>query len=135
LTPEDYSNVLLAITVWREARGEGPEGMRAVANVIRNRAAKLQLGSDVEKLISIITSKNQFSSMTILGDTQTVLWPKAADFETVQNVCLNAAPDNTNGALFYANEGAVTSEWYLKNIIQNPAHSITATIGKQTFRA
>ena len=31
---------IAARTIWGEARGEGPEGMRAVAHVIANRATK-----------------------------------------------------------------------------------------------
>jgi spore germination cell wall hydrolase CwlJ-like protein len=134
MTPDDYARVLLTIVVFREARGDGPDAMRAVANVIRNRASKLQLGSDAEKLIKVITSKNQFSSMSVVGDSQTVVYPLATDYDYISSILNDTQPDNTLGAMFYANEAVVTSEWYKNNIENSPDHPITVKIGKQTFR-
>ena len=123
---------LLLIVCFREARGDGREAMRAVAHVIANRVKVWK--SD---WISVITKPNQFSSMTILGDSQTIVWPTERDavnlYQLISNIYDGTDPDNTNGALYYANEANVTSEWY-KTYIMRPTHPICATVGQQTFR-
>jgi spore germination cell wall hydrolase CwlJ-like protein len=123
---------LLLIVCFREARGDGRDAMRAVAHVIANRVKAWKTD-----WISAITKPNQFSSMTVLGDSQTVVWPTEQDavnlYVLISNVYDGTDPDNTNGALYYANEANVTSEWY-KTYIMSPTHPISATIGPQTFR-
>lgn len=139
MTVDDYAKSLLAIVIWREARGDGLDAMRAVAHVISNRAYKWHHGD----FINTITSPNQFSSMTIRGDSQTVLWPNDTVteqelFNLVESVFSGSDVDNTNGALFYAREDEdllKSSPWYVHNIISNPKHPIVAKIGTQTFRA
>ena len=130
---EDYARCLLLVTAWREARGDGRDAMRAVAHVIKNRADVWGGG-----LIHQITSKNQFSSMTVLGDTQTVLWPDATDAvnlaDVINRVADNFDPDPTGGALYYANLATENSKWFKEEIIAKPeSHPITIVIGKQTF--
>lgn len=137
LTAEDYAKVLLAVVIFREARGDGPVAEQAVAHVVLNRVAAYgQIGPLANKVIKAITSKNQFSSISIVGDTQTAIWPQPADscFGVAEAAYVGSSPDPTNGAIFYANEANVTSKWYTDNIINNPEHPVLAVIGKQTFR-
>jgi spore germination cell wall hydrolase CwlJ-like protein len=63
----------LALVTWREARGEGTEGMTAVACSIMNRVKNPKWwGKDVT---SVITKKWQYSSMTDPNDKQLSTWP------------------------------------------------------------
>lgn len=130
--PAAYDEALLALVCWREARGEGREGMRAVAHVVANRVKAWG-----KSWLDTITSHNQFSSMSVLGDSQTILWPAEKDlydiWEFLDAVYTGKDPDNTSGALYYANEAHVTSEWY-RTYIMSPSHPITVVIGHQTFR-
>lgn len=125
--------VLLMVLCWREARGDGREAMRAVAHVVANRV-KDWGGSWTDQ----ITKPNQFSSMTIAGDSQTALWPSEPEvinfYALLSKVYDGLDPDNTNGAHFYANEENVTSGWYRANIMNDQTHPVVARIGKQVFR-
>lgn len=127
----NYDQFLLALVMWREARGEGPDGMRAVGHVILNRTHAWG-----QTLYQAIIGRNQFSSITVLGDSQTVLWPLPNDpvFALAAEVYNGTSPDPTGGALYYANESAITSEWYQIHIVADPAHEVTAQIGHHTFR-
>lgn len=133
--PEIYQKNLLALVAWREARNEGREGLRGVMHVIRNR---VHAGwGDWE---DVITRKNQFSSMTYTNDPQLTLWPSKehAGWETFLN-CLelanivwdNSDPDITNGALYYGNLNAITSQWFKDNVIATM--EMVAQIGNHTF--
>lgn len=128
-----YDMSLLITVAWREARGDGRDAMRAVGHVIANRVR-----ANKSNWIEEICKPNQFSSMTICGDSQTVIWPKEADvinlYALMHNVYDGTDIDNTKGALYYANEPEVGPGWYRTNIIENPMHPINAIIGKQTFR-
>lgn len=134
---DDYFKTLLALVIWREARGEGQDGMRAVAHVIRNRVVATHLPDRWE---DVILGKNQFTSMTYAGDSQLVAWPKEPDekFEfamrTAQRVYDGEDEDNTGGALFYANLKSATSGWFFTEIVGKPLdHPRTVTIGRHTF--
>lgn len=125
-----YDKFLCAICIFREARGDGNDAMLAVAHVIDNRAKAWG-----KSWAQVITDKNQFSSMSVIGDSQTIVWPTEKDdlASIIDEVCQGRLDDVTHGALYYANEAHLQSEWYQRNII-TPAHPITALIGKQTFR-
>jgi len=105
MTP--YAQVLIALCCWREARGEGAAGMRGVAWVIRNRAAKP--GWWGHSLAEVVTCKNQFSSLTAHGDLQLGLWPAETDprwlqaLQSAQEAILVDIPeqDPTQGATYY----------------------------------
>lgn len=142
MNPMDgYLVTLLAICLWREARGEGLEGMRAVAHVIRNRVNRWKQDWD-----QVIAGRNQFSSMTVSGDSQLVVWPDDDDpmFKQVYlmswDIFKGQNPDPTNGSLYYANINLATkpgfSPWFLREIMGKPAeHPVRATIGRHTFYA
>lgn len=72
-----YEIVLLALTLWREARGESYEAKIAVAHTVKNRLSHPGWwGTD---WISVLTKKWQYSSLTDPNDKQLTTWPKADD--------------------------------------------------------
>ena len=132
-----YEAVMLALVMWREARGEGRDGQRAVGHVVRNRA-KAGWGSVVE----CIVKKNQFTSMSVPGDGQLTKWPTLSDgrfreaLEDAQRILDGSDGDLTGGALYYANLEVATSGWFFEHIVGDPVgHPVTATIGRHTFFA
>jgi len=131
MTPADYSKALLALVLYREARGEGAAGMTAVGHVIANRCFQWS-----KSWHDVILGKNQFTSMSVTGDTQTVIWPPLGDpvFDIAEAVYGGFSKDPTGGALYYANESVITSAWYEREIISSGQHPVTVIIGKQTFR-
>lgn len=129
----------LALCTWKEARGEGQDGMRAVMHVIRNRASRWYIKS-AHPIHDAVYAKNQFTSMSVPSDPQFNLEPEENDFYYTSCVTLaplvldGVDPDNTNGALYYANLKAVTSEWFTRNIVEQPGlHPVKATIGHQVY--
>jgi len=122
-----YKSVF-ALTIWREARGEGHEGMRAVAHVIANRSAKQK--TDVS---AICTAPWQFSSMTAPGDPMLIQWPKTGDaqFEDamiiVETIYENADADPTGGATMYANLAVCKPKWDFSKLVH------TVKIGAHDF--
>jgi spore germination cell wall hydrolase CwlJ-like protein len=65
---------MTALCLWREARGEGNQGMTAVACVIRNRAEKRDNSPYAE-----VVRPWAFSSITAHGDPQLAKWPEESD--------------------------------------------------------
>lgn len=127
---------LLALCMWREARGEGLEGMTAVGLVIQNRVRRWN-----QSWSSVIVGKNQFSSMTVPGDSQLVVWPTNETlfqqaYMKAWDIFKGECPDITNGALYYAYLPNVTSGWFLREIISKSAeHPVLAKVGRHTFYA
>lgn len=129
----NYDTFLLALTMQREARGEGRDGMRAVGHVVRNRNL-----AGWGSIYDCITKKNQFSSISVLGDSQTIYFPKPADF---LDTCYDARRimegndgDITGGALYYYNPKTATSPWFLKTIVSDiENHPTTIILGNHTF--
>lgn len=110
MTWTDYTKALLALTMWREARGEGSEGMQAVGCVVRNRAKQGDWGH-------VMTAKWQFSSLTASADPMLIQWPKGDDptFQTAMKladgIMDNSLPDTTGGATHYFNPNVVLPSW------------------------
>ena len=127
----------LALVAWKEARSERTVGMRGVMHVVVNRVSAVGFPKTIH---DVIYQKNAFSSMTLIGDPEFNLQLAADDsfyaycLQTAPQILNGTDPDNTFGAVWYANEANVTSGWYKTNIIDNPAHPVTAVIGRQTFR-
>lgn len=99
-TANAYERVLLALCIWREARGESVEAQRGVAWVILNRAAKPSWwGKDI---VSVVLAPSQFSSFN-KGDPNSLLFPSSADPVFREIVLLAADPgdDPTSGATSY----------------------------------
>lgn len=128
-----------ALCAWKEARGEGQQGMLAVLCVLRNRVGSYGFPDDLH---TIIYGKNQFTSMSVPSDPEFSLQPPENDnmFSFALNdsriIFSNAgAEDITNAARYYANLHNISKEgWFYRNIVLIGAeHPITAQIGKHTF--
>jgi spore germination cell wall hydrolase CwlJ-like protein len=122
-----FDQCCAALCAWREARGEGIDGMRAVLHVVANRASGRNLS-----WAQVVYQRLQFSSMTYGQDPQLGNVPASPDaqFDTcLQYAAAIAAgtdPDLTGGATNY-----------FANSIAKPAWAAgmteTAVIGNQTF--
>lgn len=122
------AHIVPSTTVWREASGEGPQGMLAVAMVIHNRVLKRRL--TVEQ---VCLQRWQFSSMNAPNDPGMLRWPQADDqsFRQAYTIWLASAAikpedDPTKGADFYFADGIPMPQWA-------KAYTFTVTIGKQHF--
>lgn len=129
----NYETFLMALTMRREARGEGRAGMRAVGHVIHNRS-KAGWGP----IYDCITKKNQFSSISVPGDSQTVYFPRPADFldtcHDAKRILEGQDGDLTEGALYYYNPKTATSPWFQNVIVADPVnHPTTLTLGNHQF--
>jgi N-acetylmuramoyl-L-alanine amidase len=109
----DYA--LVALTLWREARGEGTTGMTAVACVIRNRVHKHNSTPFAQ-----CVKKWAFSSITDPKDQQLTLYPVDTDPQWQQaqliagNVLDGQTQDITSGAtLYYDGSISFPSSWNL----------------------
>ena len=127
-SPWRYFNVMIAaLCAWREARGEGRDGIRSVLHVIENRA-----NAAGKSWAEIIYAKWQFSSMTAPGDPQLNLAPKTPDpifeecCELADTIFDDKDFDLTQGATHYFADSIPMPSW---------AASMTPTvkIGHQTF--
>jgi N-acetylmuramoyl-L-alanine amidase len=126
----DFSDLfMLAICMWREARGDGRDGMVAVGCVVRNRVTRHGTTYYAE-----VVKPWQFSSISAHGDPQLGLYPLEADpsWQTAQLLATDIAngniQDSTQGAtLYYANSIPFPKSWN-KAVIQ-----ATVTIGNQFF--
>jgi len=76
---DEYQRSLLALVIWREARGEGPAGMLAVACTIRNRVDRASWWG--KSFAEVIGKKLQYSSMAAPGDPQLLRWPRSESDE------------------------------------------------------
>lgn len=123
----DFDIACGSLTAWREARGEGTDGIRAVLHVIDNRAT-----SERKSWAQVVYQRLQFSSMTYGQDPQLCNVPVAPDavFEECYQLALVVAagtdPDLTLGATNYFADSIPMPEW-AKSMKE------TAKIGRQTF--
>ncbi len=125
---------LPAITIWREARGEGQPGMLGVAFVIRNRADHgLLWPRDPDR---VCLQRKQFSCWND-NDRQRDLYPDSTLDAGLYEIAVAAwssawegaaVIDPTAGATYYINPMAVT-----KNPFDDPAFIKTAVIKHHTF--
>lgn len=120
---------IAAFCAWREASGEGSDGLRGVLHVIKNRALKHR-----RSWAQIVFQYLQFSSMTAPGDPQIKSGrvPTDPDVTFVLAVAIatdvfnGVDPDITNGATNYFADSIAMPVW---------AKEMTATarIGKHSF--
>lgn len=74
---ESADLTFLALTVWREARGESPEGKTGVAHCVMNRVKNpAWWGNDI---MAVVFLAWQFSSLTDPHDPQLSKWPRRKD--------------------------------------------------------
>lgn len=126
---EDFAKAMVCLTAFREERSNGLVGQQAVLNVIYNRTKHPEFGFS-NNIYHNITVKNQFSSMTVVGDTQTVVYPDLANQDFVklmQYVDLlfdgKVIDRLTNGALYYADLGSPGFDehgWFANTILASP---------------
>jgi spore germination cell wall hydrolase CwlJ-like protein len=124
---------MLALTMWRENRGHGREGMQSVANVILNRAAKHSATVYAECVRPM-----QFSSITARGDAALTVWPGEGDvawpvaLELAQAASDGQLEDITNGALYYYAPAAIKSTksytWLDGSVVPFPANWDAVTL-------
>jgi len=133
----DFEKAIVALTAWREMSGEGVNAMLAVVFVLRRRA---ELGWNGGSLYNNAIAKNQFSSMSVMGDPNTVRYPDIREpgFQTllqkVEDIYEGAADNLTNGACYYCVPENSTSGWFKSNILDRPdEHPRCAVIGKTFF--
>lgn len=115
-------------TIWKEGRGEGHDGMVAIAFAIHNRTLDKQWSTDAEK---VCLQRLQFSCWNDT-DVNRDLWPSDTDpqykdAETIWGT-LDDLADPTEGATFYLNPQSVKV-----NPFDMPAYIRTAVIGKHWF--
>jgi spore germination cell wall hydrolase CwlJ-like protein len=125
---------LWSLCIWREARNS-QAGMLAVAWVLWNR---LQAGKWGKTMTDVVTERLQFSSMTALGDPETVVWPNShqspGDLAAWQYalscpalvIGSGQSQDPTSGACFYFAESISKPAWAESMLL-------TVTIGGQEF--
>lgn len=125
-----YEVSLLALTIWREARGESFEAKVAVAHSIKNRVDRPSWwGND---WISVLTKKWQYSSLTDPHDRQLTTWPKSDDAVFVE--CLNIADGVMCGYFNSPVRGA--DSYYDKSIAPPPwatPETFVGTVGRLHF--
>ena len=89
-----YEIALLALVLYREARGESLDARLAVAHTVMNRVARPSWwGGDV---VDVITKKWQYSSLTDPNDRQLTVWPRKKDVAFRE--CLEIASSVLRGA-------------------------------------
>lgn len=99
----EYQRDILARTILGEARGEGPQGMAAVAQVILNRANSGKFPNDPAKVALQDKQFSVWNSGEGGGKTQ---YNKGSDeyqnaLRIIDSVASGQVPDITNGALYY----------------------------------
>jgi N-acetylmuramoyl-L-alanine amidase len=101
---------MLALCMYREARGDGRAGMVAVGCVVRNRAVKNGTSFYAEVIKPL-----QFSSITAAGDPQLATYgpESAASWQLAQLLAADIADDSiqdtTGGATLYWNPNGIKS--------------------------
>lgn len=108
----DFDINCAALCAWREARGEGADGIRAVLHVINNRSKQRN-----KSWAFIVYERLQFSSMTYKNDPQLCLVPDAADQRfkmcqaLAQSVYDGQDDDLTAGSDHYFAPATVLPSW------------------------
>ncbi len=115
----------LADMAWREARGEGFDGMRAVAHVAVNRQSSPGTRWQGKNLPSIVNSK-EFAGGAVNRATRSWQQARAAAVAVLGG----RDPDPTNGATYFANPGK--SEPHALRQITRSASPV-AQIGAHVF--
>jgi N-acetylmuramoyl-L-alanine amidase len=125
----DFGTEIAKRTIWMEARGEGVQGMRAVAHVICNR---LKDGRWGKTLASVCLWPYQFSSwdttdpnrkeMALLADDD----PSLSAIGALLEAAVDGEPDPTKGAMWYYATTMPAPGW-----AQNA--TMTAQVGRQVF--
>ena len=112
MTEADFNKAIGILCTWREARGEGNDGMRAVLHVINNRAKTRN-----KSWAAIVYQKLQFTSMTYGQDPELCLVPFPGDVQIqyllsiVDSIYDGVDVDNTLGATNYFADSIPAPSW------------------------
>lgn len=120
-----------ALCLWREARGEGTNGMTAIMCVLRNRVARHNSSYYAE-----VIKKWQFSSITAIGDPQLGLYPQSTDpqWQLATNLVGMIGPEDsrvadvTGGATLYYDDSIAFPASWNRAVVQS-----TVKIGRLNF--
>lgn len=86
---QDYAEItFMALTVWREARGESMVGKAGVAHSIMNRVRHPKWWG--KTVMEVLFKKWQYSSLTDPNDKQLTTWPQN---DPIWRECLTVAHD------------------------------------------
>lgn len=98
----DDPTLLLALCIWREARGEPLAAKLGVAWTVRNRCAVAPREGFRRDIAANVLKPWAFSSF-MAGDPNSAKYPEANDFSWLQSLAAakSAEPDPTGGAVFY----------------------------------
>jgi spore germination cell wall hydrolase CwlJ-like protein len=118
---------MLALVVWRESRGEGPDGRIGVAFSIMNRVARPSWWGD--SIQNVCGKKYQYSSFTDPHDPQLTNWPKDTDPSWLG--CMNVAEAVLDGKVENPVPGA---DSYFDLSIKAPAWATPEIFVKQIGR-
>lgn len=117
-------------TIIAEAIGEGEEGMRAVAHVMRNRLNQNFRGADT--LGDVVRDRKQFTGYSNPGfgvkTAQKNAATRSVAARVLDRVFSGTDPDPTGGANHYLNPKQATSSWQ-----NSPQMKRTTTIGRHQF--
>jgi len=116
MTSQESANLtFLALTVWREARGEPFHGKLGVAFSIMNRVKRpAWWGNDLQ---GVVFKRWQYSSMTDPKDPQVTKWPLSGDpawqecLEVAEMAILGAIPSPVDGADSYFDLSIPAPKW------------------------
>jgi spore germination cell wall hydrolase CwlJ-like protein len=123
-----WDRSMLALMIWREARGETMEGKIAVGFTVLNRVAHPGWwGHDVAQVIG---ARWQYSSMTDPRDPQLTAWPTASDALFLD--CLRVADEVLAGSVDNPVPGA--DSYYAVSMPTPPKWADPAKFVKQIGR-
>lgn len=121
---------MLALVTWREARGEPHEGKIAVAHSIMNRVKRPSWWGN--SVLTVVSKKWQYSSMTDPNDKQLTTWPQ--DNDPRWQECLQIAMGVHGGSIPNPAPGA---DGYFADTIPTPRWAdpkkFVAKIGHHSF--
>lgn len=118
--------ICLALAIYQEARGESPQGMRAVGHVIMNRTRDSRFPSTI---CGAVWQRSQFSWTVrpVMG----IMPRDAGQWRTAQQVALDLMAgrdtDLTNGANHFYNRRTDRPSWAGRGIL-------TLSVGVHAFR-
>jgi spore germination cell wall hydrolase CwlJ-like protein len=95
---------IIAMVIAAEAAGEGVEGMRLVAEVVRNRAKN-------GNYIKVVTAKNQFYGYTAKNRHKLYKSVKAQADKIVNDMYAGKLGNETNGALYFRRPDEPMFRW------------------------
>lgn len=105
MTEQSYPGVMLALCMWREARGEPKASKIGVGCVIRNRVAMAPKEGFARDIVGNIVKPWAFSSFNA-SDPNASKWPVNSDPSWIESCAaadevLAGCADTTDGAIFY----------------------------------